>query len=61
MRRQRESALRRLAAIQNQQEGGANFAVAARAIDVALDDLIATFRDEMGKLGFVVAPTGRVQ
>jgi hypothetical protein len=49
------------AAIQNQMETGANFAVAARTIDVPLDDLIATFRSEMGKLGFVVAPTGMVQ
>ena len=49
------------AAIQSQRETGADFAVAARAIDVPLDDLIATFRDEMTKLGFVIVPMGRLQ
>jgi hypothetical protein len=48
------------AAIQRQMDG-ADFVVAARAIDVPLGDLISVFRDEMAKLGFVVTPMGRIQ
>ncbi|WP_454619348.1 hypothetical protein [Bradyrhizobium cenepequi] len=43
------------------QMAGPNFEAAARAIDVPLGDLVDVFRAEMLKLGFIVAPMGRVQ
>lgn len=64
------NALRRLggdcdetaAAIQAQlSEDAPNFETAARAIDVPMGDLIEVFCDEMRKLGFIVAPQGRLQ